>query len=385
MSGFECYQFRCFSRPLDKAEREEVSSWSSRARATSMGATFTYSYGSFPKNEDSALLKYFDALLYFSSYGTRKLLLKFPEDTVDLAALHQFDIGREYELNLMVQKKRGFVLLEMYWNEEEGGWWAEEDDYNVGDFQSIHTGIIQGDYRSLYLFWLKVASEQVRIQDAKDFYDEDDDYEEFKAPSIPPNLNRLDASLQALVELFQINQDLIAAAQNFSASQKVQEINYQALLAQLPEEECRSFLTRLLADEAMLSTRLRKRLEEFSGKKQNVSTTAGPDIDEILGKKGEAKQLRQKKEAAAAAAAHKTKMEKVRREEASHWKTVFFNLERKSGKSYDHATTALRDLQDAAEFFGTMDKFTPKMREIRENYGRSRTLIARFDKAKLVK
>lgn len=384
MSGFECYQFRSFSRPLDKAERDEVSSWSSRTTASSMGATFSYSYGSFPKDEDRALLKYFDALLYFSSYGTRKLLLKFPEDTVDLAALHQFDIGREYELNLMVQKKRDFVLLEMYWDEEEGGSWAEEDDYNVGDFQSIHTGIIQGDYRSLYLFWLKVAAIQVRIEDDADFYDEDDDYKEFNTPPIPPNLNRLDTSLQALVELFQIEQDLITAAQNFSTSQKVQTIDYTVLLEQLPEEECRNFLTRLLADEAMLSTRLRKRLDKFSSKNV-LGSTARPDIDEILGKKGEAKNQREEKEAKAAAAAHKAKMEKVRREEASHWKTVFFNLERKSGKSYDHATTALRDLQDAADFFGTLDNFTPKMREIREKYGRSRTLIARFDKEKLVK
>ncbi len=384
MSEYQCYQFKSFDRPLTPAERKEVSSWSSRVNASSTSATFTYSYGDFPKKEENVVLRYFDAMLYFANWGTRQLLLRFPKDLIDFNALKVFtsDSDRFHDLHISVKPKKEYVLIELYWNEEEGGGgWYEEDDFDVNDFQAIRKAIINGDYRGLYLFWLKVAATKPVIDE--DEFDEDDDYVA-PIPPIPSNLGKIDSSLQAIIDFFEIDEDLVAAAQNFSKTQKKTEINYENLLQQLPETERTNFLNKLLKDESLLATQFRKRLDKLLPKAKQTDVSA-PSIQEILEGKIGATQVREKREAEEAAKAHKVKMEKVRKEAAIHWKTVYFNLERKSGKSYDIATEALRDLQDAAEFFGTLDDFTVKMREVRAKYGRSLTLTRRFEKAKLVK
>ncbi|HMQ63165.1 MAG TPA: hypothetical protein PKE06_20950 [Flavilitoribacter sp.] len=96
MSEFQCYQFRSFDRPLTENERHEVSSWSSRAQVSSHSATFIYHYGDFRYSEEKAVEQYFDAMLYFANWGTRRLLLRLPADLVDADALEPYCTDKEW-------------------------------------------------------------------------------------------------------------------------------------------------------------------------------------------------------------------------------------------------------------------------------------------------
>ena len=73
MSSFEMHRFRTIDQPLSKLEMEEIDSWSSRFSPTSMGVNYIYHYGSFKKDVDKVFPKYFDAMLYVSSYGQKQL------------------------------------------------------------------------------------------------------------------------------------------------------------------------------------------------------------------------------------------------------------------------------------------------------------------------
>ncbi|MEM9848946.1 MAG: hypothetical protein AAF847_13745, partial [Bacteroidota bacterium] len=152
MSGFQAYKFRTVDRLLTRSEQEEISSWSSRTRATANGATFTYSYGSFKKDEEKVLKEYFDLLLYFDNWGTRRLMLKLPLDLVDYKAMQAYDMtaNHDYTTHLSISRTPGYAIVDFYWVNAEGGYWADEGDFEVSDFIIVREAILKGDYSALY-------------------------------------------------------------------------------------------------------------------------------------------------------------------------------------------------------------------------------------------
>jgi len=140
MSGFEMHRFRTIDRPLSREEMEEIDSWSSRFSPTSTGVTYIYHYGSFKKSVDTVFPQYFDAMLYVDSWGTKQLMFRFPKDLVDWNELRQFT----------------HIKMDLYWSEEEGSGWMEEEDYVLDALLPLREEILNGDFRTLYLGWLMV-------------------------------------------------------------------------------------------------------------------------------------------------------------------------------------------------------------------------------------
>ncbi|MEM6699985.1 MAG: hypothetical protein AAF599_16400, partial [Bacteroidota bacterium] len=285
MSEFQVYKFRSIDRLLTRTEQDEISSWSSRTRATASGATFTYAYGDFRKNEEKVFREYFDLFLYFANWGTRRLMLKFPRDLVDFKSMQAYDINADhaYTSHLEVSKTANYVIVEFYWAEEEGGDWVEEEDFEVSDFIPIREAILNGDYSALYLFWLKLAESKADWDE--DDYDEDDyvdhvdyhpeDYEgnpdddlspRSKIPPIPPKLRYVGASMQAFLDFLEIDKDLVAAAKTASKEVAKEEAkrDYKALLQQLTEEEKDEYLWQLLQGELRLEIKLKKHLDALA-------------------------------------------------------------------------------------------------------------------------
>ncbi|MFK7907366.1 MAG: hypothetical protein AB8B69_19685 [Chitinophagales bacterium] len=385
MSGCDVYQFQSIDRPLTEKERKEIGSWSSRSYPTATSATFVYHYGSFRQDVEDAITGYFDALLHFSSWGTKRLLFRIPKNLIDIEALrpYQIDANYDYDCGLSIIPKKEYFLLDFTWSEEGGGW-IEEDDYQVGDLITLRNDIIQGDYRSLYLFWLKLAASKKELgkEDYDDYNDYDEDEVGVTAAPIPPNLNKLSGALSVFIQLFEIDKDLIAAAKQASKEEKAPEMDYEKLVKQLPEKERVDFLVRLVKGEARMDLQLQKRLQDLY--KSSTKTPSKPNrqfsIQELKEQQEVEKKKRKEAEAQAAKEAHHQKMLTLGREVKAHWRTVFYNLDRKTGKAYDIATETLKDLQDLAIFQGKVEEFKEKMVEIRKNYGRSKVLLERFMK-----
>jgi flagellar basal body rod protein FlgB len=391
MSEYQVYKFKTVDRALTREERKTISSWSSRTSAGSSSATFTYSYGDFPKSPKQVLKDYFDVFLYFSNWGTKRLMLKFPLSLIDYKAIEPFDIGEDIDGSAELEfiLIGGDLIMDFELNKEEGGGWFEEDDFEMADFVAIREAILNGDYSALYLYWLKAMEMQDNEyygedEDEDDEYYDDVEFDAPKSPPIPPQLKNISASLQHFIDFFEIDKDTVKAAQ--SLSKELKEANeapkdYQKLIKNLSDEDKDRYLEHLLNDEPRLSLTFKKYLDSFS--KKTATNQSNVSFSKILSKKAEEKDNRLETERTITQRKHLERMAKLERNEVNSWKSVHFNLNRKTGKSYDLAVEALKELKELAKYKNELEIFNLKMKQIRIDYKRSSSLKGRFDKAGL--
>jgi hypothetical protein len=383
MGEFQCYKFKTIDRPLTESERREVDALSSRGQVNSTSATFIYHYSDFRHEPGTVLEKYFDAMLYFSNWGTRRLMFRLPANLVDEKAIKPYLYGEEYYCHIDLLKRGEYFLLDIQFDQEEGDGWMEEDDYNLDDLAPLRDDILSGDFRALYLAWVSFAQHEGQYDDE----DEDDDEEEAqdrKTPPVPPDMKRMSAALKAFTRFFEIDDDLISAAQALSPDSAATALDYEKLLAQLPEKERVEWLSRLLKSEPRLDVQLRKRLEQFApkGAAPKSVQVSGSELKSLTAQK---EKERKEREAVEAKAAHVQRMKQLATQEQALWKSVPSNLERQTGKSYDLATETLKDLKDLAEYQGKMEAFKEKILELKKEYARRSAVISRWEKAGLFK
>ena len=379
MGEFQCYKFKTIDRPLSESERREVDGLSSRGHVTSHSATFIYHYSDFRHNPATVLEKYFDAMMYFANWGTKRLMFRLPADLVDAGEVSRYCLEDEYEGgSIQLESRSGCYLLDIKFYDEEGGGWMEEEDYDIDDFAPLRDGIINGDYRALYLAWAHFS------QTGEEEEEEDDDYEpsESDAPPVPSNLRHLTPALKAFIDFFEIDGDLVTAAQSASPDRRASEVDYEKLLLQLLEKERNEWLSRLLKGEPRLELLLKKRLEKLSPR---PAGPAQPELSPAELRKLSAKKEQERiaREKAEAQAAHVRRMQTLAGQEADLWKGVIYNIERKTGKSYGLATESLKDLKALAVFQGKEAAFQAKMEELRQQYARRGALTGRWEQAGL--
>ena len=208
MGTFQGYKFLAVDKPLKNEERQSVASLSSRSNVSSTSASFVYHYGDFRGNPMNVLREYFDLHLYFGNWGTKQLMIKFPVNSVDYQALKKYEIEFETHATcaLSLNKSSEYVILDLEWNDEEGGGWMDIDDYDLSDFVFIREAIMNGDYGALFLFWLKLAAIK-SDPDFEDFSDEDFDEDDeplgfgnnTQTPPIPSNLEKQEYQLNETI------------------------------------------------------------------------------------------------------------------------------------------------------------------------------------------
>ena len=152
-----------------------------------------------------------------------------------------------------------FVLLDIQYNEEPTGQWYDASDGHP--LLGIRNEILQGDYRSLFVIWLRF----LEFKYLSEYFEEDfeEDFDEdfgFEQGFIPPNLHALSPIGQAAQDWFEVSPYWLAAVQALSPSQTV-DFDAEALLAHLPPERMRAYLLMLLRDEANVKTRLLQELK----------------------------------------------------------------------------------------------------------------------------
>ncbi len=199
MSEYQYYEWQPLERPLTAAEQKAVNGLSSHIDVTSTQAVVTYEWGDFKHDPIQVLAKYFDVHLYLANWGTRRLAFRFPKGLLDTATIEAYCD----EDHLTLKTIGDVQVLEFEMNEEEGfDEWMDERGL-LSTLGRLRDDLLQGDYRALYLSWLKAMSLE------SDYYDEDeDDPENFFSdlePPVPAGLKQLTSSLQALVDFFEIN------------------------------------------------------------------------------------------------------------------------------------------------------------------------------------
>ena len=240
MSEYQYYEFAAVDQPLTKAQMSKLRAISSRARITPRRFTNTYNWGDFKGDPDELMEEFFDAHLYTSNFGYRKLCLRVSAATLDLASVKDYLVDE----CLGARESRGNLILQFSLNDDPGEWdddyeWddreeyydpddeddyddddhhEDDDDFDADDNQSatacsqrsldallaLRDELARGDLRALYLAWLGAAQTEHLDDDATE-------------PPVPPGLANLTSAQRTLAQFLHIRADLIQAAAEKSA------------------------------------------------------------------------------------------------------------------------------------------------------------------------
>jgi len=264
MSEYQYYEFRAIDKPLTEAQKAKVSALSSRAHVTSHSASFVYNYSDFRGDTEKLMTEYFDVMLYMANWGSRRLIFRIPGDLIDMKKVGTYCISEEIDHRKTKDKKH--ILLDFNFNDENQADWAEGEGW-LDDLIECRSDLIQGDFRVLYLAWLKAAERALQIEEIDG---------ETLEPPIPAGLGQLSPALKTFVNFLEIDAAMIAVAAQKSGKAQQQQLQLEAWIEKLPATEQHDFLVRLSRGEKNLSVLLNKRLQKLANEakpqKKSVKT-----------------------------------------------------------------------------------------------------------------
>jgi hypothetical protein len=195
MSEYQYYEFLALDRPLTAEQRAELRSISSRAEITATRFVNEYQWGELKGDPRTMLEQYFDAFLYLANWGTRQVMFRLPRGVLDPETAGQYCATD----TASITETDSHLILSWSIDQEEADDYWDEPGGQLAAMVQARSELAAGDLRLLYLAWLLVLqSDEV----------EDEDIE----PPVPAGLGSLSAGLQAVVDFFEIDEDLIAVA-----------------------------------------------------------------------------------------------------------------------------------------------------------------------------
>ena len=377
MSEYQSHEWQTIDRVLTPEEQAAINGLSSHIDVSSSRAVVTYHWSNFRHDPKQVLLKYFDAYFYLANWGSLRLMFRFPKGLLDEADLEPYRVD-EY---IIFETIGNYQVLDVDFNPEDGGGWMEAEA-GLSHFIRLRADLLEGDYRLLYLAWLK-AMTFYGIPD-EDEYEEDDvdspayDHE----PPVPPGLKKLSPALQNFVQVFELDPFLVQAAAEASPDPKqALAVDYGDLVARLSRSECDDFLTRLAEGDSGVGLALRKRLGTFLPQ-ERPQLTRPRTIEQLLKRAGQLEIAEAKRQAEASRRKHIAEMKALAAREAQTWQQVDAILEngRKIASVYDEATSLLEKLQQLSEFQDTRDVFRARLRQFAQKYASRPSLIGRWKK-----
>ncbi|HEY9152127.1 MAG TPA: hypothetical protein VIN60_04520 [Anaerolineales bacterium] len=370
MSEYQYYEWQTIDQPLNAEEQDAVNALSRHMdRVTSTQAIVTYSWSDFKHDPRKVLLKYFDAMLYLTNWGTRQLMFRFPKGAIESNAIQPY--CREEILRLTLEGN--YYILEFLFDEEEPDSEWMEGEGILGKLIPLREQILQGDFRALYLGWLKAAS-----------LEDPNESSSGTEPPLPPGLRTLNSSHQTFIEFFHLDHQLIKAAA--SASLEFQPASIALLenaLSKLSREESEDFLRRFLKNEPRIRTGLQKRLGELAGL-TSPGLTQGQRATEKLFK--EAERLKQETLRRQKARAEQKRVQgllELAKREDSTWHWVESLIGQKQAGPYAEATTLLISLRDLAVYQERLAQFDERIAILKNKYANRPSLMERFKHAGL--
>lgn len=375
MSEYQYHEWQTLERPLTAADQIAVNELSSHIDVTSTQASVTYNWSSFRHDPINVLAKYFDAYLYLANWGRRRLAFRFPKGLVDVVAIEAY--CDEYHTNI---KTVGDVqILEFDMDEEEGlDEWIDERGL-LSTFARLRDDILQGDYRTLYLAWLKAMTLESGGYDEDE--DDPDNFFNDPEPALPAGLKQLTPPLNAFMDFFEIDPFLVAAAAELSTSlSPAQQADFAPLISRLTRPECDEFLLKIVNAEPGAVAALRKRLLSFEDSKPKVDGNLRT-FGDLLRTAEKLQQAESKRQAEEGHKKHIAEMQELANREAKSWQDVENLIQSGyAASNYDEATALLGKLQQLAEFHGTQSNFDIRLRALMEKYKGRSALIGRWKK-----
>ncbi len=200
MSEFQYYEFQAIDRPLTRSEIADLRKSSSRAAISSTRFVNHYNYGEFRGNVKKWMENYFDAFLYNSNFGVRRLIFRFPRHLVTTETLKAYCPAE----NARCRTKDAFTLVEYQVDECDSEVWLEEDSDTLTDLLPLRDDLLNGVVRMLYLGWLLCVQNNVVRPEALE-------------PAVPLGLQALTPALETFVDFIGLDQTLLDSAAEVSS------------------------------------------------------------------------------------------------------------------------------------------------------------------------
>ena len=366
MSEYQYYEWQTLDRPLTPEERAAVNELSSHIEVTSSQAVVTYSWSDFKHDPIQVLARYFDAFLYLANWGSKRLAFRFPKGLLDPQQIEPY----LWEYCIELEPVGDHLILDVSLDEEEGVDWIEGEGW-LSSLGRLRDDLLQGDYRVLYLAWLRAAE----LQGA-----DDDELE----PPVPPGLSELSPPLTSFVEFFDLDEYLLQSAAEASPQrQPAPATPPEEAIARLSPAERDAFLVRLARGEAHLSLALNRRLQELAGLPRPAAVAPRRTWGEL---RATADQLRREAERSAAEAAEARRIQGLQAfapREAETWRDVVALIEEKKPTSYDKAVALLVKLRDLADYQDRMAEFQTRVAGLQERYANRPALRDRLQRTGL--
>ncbi|MFJ5676628.1 hypothetical protein [Streptomyces sp. NPDC093097] len=372
MSEHQYYEFQALDRPLSHEEQNQLRTVSTRARITATSFTNTYNWGDLRGDPRRMVERYFDAHLYVANWGTHRLILRLPQQTLALPTVRPYCLDHHVD----AWTTPTHLLLDLTSEDEEG----EEDegaDDSLAALIGVRDELATGDLRPLYLAWLSALT-------AQGF--EDDDEEEFQTafePPVPAGLNALTAPQRALADFLRVDADLLTVAAKASPATPKEPTGpskkeLSRLIAALPQEEKDALLLRLAIGPA---PRLRlDLLHRLGGSTAHAPVTGQQSAAQLLEAAHALRTERGRHAERQRAAARAEYLTDLARETESIWRQVETHIATKKTSAYDKAVALLAELRDAYHHTGQGTDFGQRLTLLRETYQRRPGLILRLDR-----
>ncbi len=372
MSEYQYYEWQTVDRQLTESEQEAVSGLSSHIEVSSSRAVVSYSYGDFKHDARQVLARFFDAHIYLANWGSRRLLFRFPSGLVNPDAIEPCCMDDR----ITFKRVNGYDVLDMDLSEEEGGDWVESEG-SLSRLVSLRGDIIHGDYRCVYLAWLKAMS----LEGEAPSYVRKHRVATPPPPTVPAGLRQLSPSLKRFVEQFDVSRSLVeAAAEDSPERAEAAVTDFRPLVAQLSREKCDEFLCRVAQDDATAVMALKKQLWSLVPRVSTELEMRRP-FGELQKRADTIEATRLQREKEKARRKHETKMKALADHEAETWQEVAALVEQKQTKGYEAAVKLLVRLKQLAEFRGSWDNYRGQANDLCARYKRLSGFTSRVQKA----
>ena len=373
MSEYQYYEFLALDRPLTDKQRAELRSISTRAEITATRFVNEYQWGDLKGDPRKMMERYFDAFLYLANWGTRRLMFRLPRGALGSKTAERYC----YTDTASLIETGSHLILSLYVDREPDGYWDEPGGQLAAMVQA-RAELAAGDLRLLYLAWLlALQSDEVDDEDTE--------------PPVPAGLEHLSASLQAVVDFFEIDEDLIAVAA--ASSPSIQEPEGMAgWITSLPAEQKDALLAQVAAGEgAQVQALLLRRFRTASSSPPAAPARTAAELWQAAGNRKAARakaaersrRQAEARSAAAQAAAHAKHLDQLATQTEAAWEKVAELIQTKRPRDYDLAVSLLRDLQALADRQEDPAAFRKRFLDLRAQHQRKPSLLDRFDQAAL--
>jgi hypothetical protein len=373
MSEYQYHEWQTVDRVLTPEEQAEIDSLSSHIEVSSSRAVVTYHWSDFRHDPKQVLLDYFDAYFYLANWGTLRLMFRFPKGFIDEEAITPY-LLKEF---ISFERVAEYRLLDLEFNLDYGEGWMEAES-GLSGFIRLREDLIEGDYRLLYLAWLKANTiTEVWIDD----YGYEIPYPDHEPP-VPAGLKNLSPSLKYFIDVFELDPFLVKSAAEASETLTASPpVDYRQLVAHLPPEESQLFLADLAEGKPGAVLALRKRLWAFLPEQQRTQAKNARTLEQLQGRAEELERTEHARQVEAARKKHLTEMTALAKREDQAWQEVNHLLEhgRKIASVYDDATARLEKLKQLSEFQHAERTFQGRVQALAEKYANRPALIRRWE------